>query len=101
MKSLSADTPTGSGAGVRAAHPENVPGETPAQVGVLIVDDQEMVRGLCQQVMESLGYRPYVAESGTQALELLERQPVGSTRQIPFTARIIAATNRDLQTAIQ
>ncbi len=77
MKSPSADPAPDSGAPVRTAHSaENALGEAPASVGVLIVDDQEMVRGLCQQVMESLGYRPYLAESGAQALELLERHPV-------------------------
>ena len=45
-------------------------------VGVLIVDDQEMVRDLCQQVVESLGYQPYLAESGSQALEFLDRNSV-------------------------
>ncbi|MBI3934157.1 MAG: sigma-54-dependent Fis family transcriptional regulator [Acidobacteria bacterium] len=45
-------------------------------IAVLIVDDQEMVRGLCQQVIESLGFRAFLAESGSEALELLDRQPV-------------------------
>ena len=45
-------------------------------IGVLVVDDQEMVRGMCQQVIESLGYRPMLAESGHEAMELLDRHPV-------------------------
>jgi DNA-binding NtrC family response regulator len=45
-------------------------------LGVLIVDDQEMVRGICRQVVESLGYRPFVAESGPKALSVIEQQPV-------------------------
>ena len=45
-------------------------------IGVLVVDDQEMVRGMCQQVIDSLGYRSILAESGQEALELLERHPV-------------------------
>ena len=45
-------------------------------LGVLIVDDQEMVRGICRQVVESLGYRPFLAETGLQALEVIEQQPV-------------------------
>jgi DNA-binding NtrC family response regulator len=45
-------------------------------LGVLIVDDQEMVRGICREVVESLGYRPFQAESASQALELIERHPV-------------------------
>jgi two-component system response regulator HydG len=35
-----------------------------------------MVRGMCQQVIESLGYQCLLAESGQEALELLERYPV-------------------------
>lgn len=46
------------------------------EVGVLIVDDQEMVRELCQQVVESLGFQPFAAESASRALEVLEQQPV-------------------------
>ena len=46
------------------------------EVGVLIVDDQEMVRGICQQVVESLGYQPFLAESALKALEIIEQQPV-------------------------
>ena len=45
-------------------------------IGVLIVDDQEMVRGMCQQVIDSLGFRAILAESGDEALDLLERHPV-------------------------
>ena len=50
--------------------------ENQPTVAVLIVDDQEMVRGLCQQVIESLGYEPYLAESGEQALEILDSSAV-------------------------
>ena len=45
-------------------------------LGVLIVDDQEMVRGICRQVVESLGYRPFLADSGQKALSVIEQQPV-------------------------
>ncbi|HEY7679193.1 MAG TPA: sigma-54 dependent transcriptional regulator [Terriglobia bacterium] len=45
-------------------------------VGVLVVDDQEMVRDLCQQVVDSLGYRSFLAESGSQALEFLDGNAV-------------------------
>jgi len=45
-------------------------------VGVLIVDDQEMVRGICRQVVESLGYQAFQAESASQALQIIEQQPV-------------------------
>lgn len=50
--------------------------EDQATVGVLIVDDQEMVRGLCQQVITGLGFRAILAESGEEALELLDRNAV-------------------------
>jgi DNA-binding NtrC family response regulator len=50
--------------------------ENQSIVSVLIVDDQELVRGLCQQVIESLGYRSFVAESGDEALQILEREAV-------------------------
>jgi DNA-binding NtrC family response regulator len=45
-------------------------------LGVLIVDDQEMVRGICRQVVESLGYRPFLAETAHKALSIIEQQPV-------------------------
>ena len=45
-------------------------------LGVLIVDDQEMVRGICREVVESLGYQPFQAEAGPQALEIIEQHPV-------------------------
>jgi two-component system response regulator HydG len=50
--------------------------ENQPTVAVLIVDDQEMVRGLCQQVIESLGFEPLLAESGDQALEILGSRAV-------------------------
>jgi len=46
------------------------------ELGVLIVDDQEMVRGICRQVVESLGYRPFLAESGHKALSVIEEKAV-------------------------
>ncbi|MBI4459257.1 MAG: sigma-54-dependent Fis family transcriptional regulator [Acidobacteria bacterium] len=45
-------------------------------IGILIVDDQEMVRGICRQVVESLGYQAFLAESGSAAIRLLEQHPV-------------------------
>jgi two-component system response regulator HydG len=45
-------------------------------IAALIVDDQEMVRGLCKQVIESLGLQPYLAESGEQALEILDQHAI-------------------------
>ena len=49
---------------------------TPVPVGVLIADDQEIVRSLCRQVVESLGYRVFLAESGARALQIMERHHV-------------------------
>ena len=50
--------------------------ETQPVIGVLIVDDQEMVRALCQRVIDSLGFKSYLAASGKEALEILDRQAV-------------------------
>src|ERR1035437_3839699 len=47
-----------------------------AAVWVLVIEDQEAVREVCQQVIQSIGYRALVAESGAQALEIMERQHV-------------------------
>lgn len=41
--------------------------------GVLIVDDEEMVRTFAQRAIESMGYTPYPASSGLEALELYRR----------------------------
>ena len=45
-------------------------------VHVLIVDDQEVVRELCSEIADSLGYRVSVAASGEKALEVLESDHV-------------------------
>lgn len=45
-------------------------------VHVLIVDDQEVVRELCSEVADALGYRVSVAANGEIALEVLERDHV-------------------------
>src|ERR1041385_4714313 len=50
--------------------------ESQSAVSVLIVDDQEMVRALCQQVIESLGFRSYAAESGDEALGILQHEAI-------------------------
>src|SRR3990172_11088437 len=56
--------------------PDSAPMTTPVPVGVLIADDQEIVRSLCRQVVESLGYRVFLAESGARALQIMERHHV-------------------------
>ena len=45
-------------------------------VWVLIVDDQEMVRGVCEEVILSLGHRALMADSAIRALEIIEQQQV-------------------------
>ena len=45
----------------------------PAAVGtVLVVDDEEMVRSVTQQMLESAGYTVLVAEGGREALDLFD-----------------------------
>jgi signal transduction histidine kinase/ActR/RegA family two-component response regulator len=43
---------------------------------VLIVDDSEINRGLFQAYLEPMGYRTRTAESGAEALEILDRETV-------------------------
>ncbi len=45
-------------------------------VHILVVDDQEVIRELCSEIAESLGYRVSVAADGNEALEVLEREHV-------------------------
>ncbi|HWP86082.1 MAG TPA: sigma-54 dependent transcriptional regulator, partial [Terriglobia bacterium] len=45
-------------------------------VYILVVDDHSMVRRMCAQVVESLGFQPLLASSGKEALEALEQYPV-------------------------
>jgi CheY-like chemotaxis protein len=40
---------------------------------VLVIDDDEQVRQLCQAALEGAGYRVLIAESGPDALCLLQR----------------------------
>ena len=47
-----------------------------AAVWVLIVDDHERVRGLCEEVILSLGHRALMADSAIRALEIIEQQRV-------------------------
>jgi nitrogen-specific signal transduction histidine kinase/CheY-like chemotaxis protein len=42
--------------------------------GVLLVDDEEIVREVGQSLLEDLGYRVYLAEDGERALEVYERE---------------------------
>ncbi|HXE98407.1 MAG TPA: response regulator [Dongiaceae bacterium] len=42
--------------------------------GVLLVDDEEILRTVGQALLEDLGYRVYLAEDGEQALEVYARE---------------------------
>ncbi len=42
--------------------------------GVLLVDDEEILRDVGQCILEDLGYRVYLAEDGEQALEVYARE---------------------------
>jgi PAS domain S-box-containing protein len=42
--------------------------------GVLLVDDEEILRTVGQALLEDLGYRVYLAEDGEQALEVFARE---------------------------
>jgi DNA-binding NtrC family response regulator len=46
----------------------------PALLNLLIVDDERSVREACQEIGSALGYRTSSAESGEQALRMLEGQ---------------------------
>jgi len=53
-----------------------MPSKEKEAVSVLVVDDQEAVRDACRQVVQLLGYRALVAESGAKALEIMDREHV-------------------------
>jgi PAS domain S-box-containing protein len=41
------------------------------QGGILVVDDEEMLRRICAEMLEKLGYRPFLAADGETAVRLL------------------------------
>jgi CheY-like chemotaxis protein len=51
-----------------------MPAESPAPV-LLVVDDDEEVRSMVVEVLESHGFELLQAEGGEQALEILRRDP--------------------------
>src|SRR5436305_13516775 len=52
------------------------PMSTPALLNLLVVDDERTVREACREVAASLGYRTTAAESGEQALRMVDGQNV-------------------------
>lgn len=42
--------------------------------GVLLVDDEELVREIGKELLQTLGYQVYLAENGLQALEVYEQE---------------------------
>jgi CheY-like chemotaxis protein len=55
-------------------------GERPRHVGggtVLVVEDEESVRGITAALVESLGYEVITAGSGTEAIDLCGREEIG------------------------
>lgn len=72
-----------------------VPGATRAKEGVL-----SLARG-GTVFLDEIGELPTDIQAKVlHAIQEKEIQPVGSTRYVPFEARILAATNRDLETAV-
>jgi PAS domain S-box-containing protein len=61
--------------------PAAEPGQAPSRVlrsgggGILIVDDQEIIRSVGQEMLERLGYEVHAAESGPEGLALFEANP--------------------------
>jgi len=43
---------------------------------ILFIDDDEQVRGMCQTILESAGYRVLTADTGHQGLQLSEEHEV-------------------------
>jgi len=54
---------------------EGAPGMASGSETVLVVEDEDAVRALVRQVLEARGYRVLDARSGTDALELIQREP--------------------------
>ena len=82
---IECDSEPGSGTTLRLFFPEAAQGAEeivpPKQVGtpvvsrgILLVDDDPMLRSLARRMLEKFGHRLLVAESGAEALSLLESQ---------------------------
>ena len=57
-------------------HHEQSEGSLTGKEAILVVDDEEDIRELTLEMLESFGYRTFGAESGEEALEIYSRQPV-------------------------
>ena len=52
-----------------SVHSENYHGNE----GVLLVDDEEIIRNMCKALLEDLGYKIFTAENGLKALEVYNK----------------------------
>src|SRR6059036_3515496 len=92
----------------------------PALLNLLVVDDERAVREVCREVATSLGYRTTAAESGEQALRMIDGQNVDVVlldlklhgyggvevlRELkarrPDTEVIVVTANGSVETAVQ
>ncbi len=55
------------------AHPPEAPGEWKGHGGVLLVDDEELVRTVAKRLLERIGFKVYAADSGRTGVEMLQR----------------------------
>ena len=55
--------------------PTDLPGGTET---VLLVEDEDVVRNLCVQILEQLGYRVLQARNGTEAIAEAQNTAIGS-----------------------
>ena len=45
-------------------------------ISILVVDDEQSARDLCVEILHGIGFKTEAADSGAQALAILEREPV-------------------------
>jgi DNA-binding NtrC family response regulator len=55
----------------------NIPTELSSEPGVLIVDDEQLIRNLLAHCFRLQGLRVYVAESGPEGVEIYRREQKG------------------------
>ncbi|WP_456432707.1 ATP-binding protein, partial [Thermosulfuriphilus sp.] len=56
----------------RAAEPNFVRGNLSGQEGILVVDDEELIRHLAHEILSRYGYRVFLAKDGYEALNLYQ-----------------------------